>query len=342
MTISVKQIAEILNAEIIGNPDAVVSKLCKIEEGEPEGLTFLANPKYTQYIYDTKATAVIVSNDFVPEKPISATLIKTADAYSAFAKLLAFYESIKPKKSGVSSLAFCHQTAVVGENCYLGEYAVVGENVKIGNNVKIYPQVYLGDNSIIGDNTIIYAGVKIYSDTQIGKSVIIHSGAVIGADGFGFAPSSEEYAKIPQIGNVVLEDGVEIGANTCVDRATMGSTVVKKGVKLDNLIQVAHNVVIGENTVIAAQTGIAGSTKLGKNCMFGGQVGIAGHSQIADGVKVGAQAGISGTIVKEDVVLLGSPAIDISNFRRSSAIFKNLEKLVKRVDQIEKELGIGD
>ncbi|GHV34034.1 UDP-3-O-acylglucosamine N-acyltransferase [Bacteroidia bacterium] len=338
MQISVKQIAEILNAEIVGNPDAVISKLCKIEEGENEGLTFLANPKYTQYLYDSKATAVIVPKDFVPEKPVSATLIKTADSYSAFAKLLAFYERMKPQKTGISALAFCHSTTVLGENCYLGEYAVLGENVKIGNNVKIYPQVYLGDNTVVGDNSIIYAGAKIYSDTRIGKGVIIHSGAVIGADGFGFAPNSEEYAKIPQIGNVVLEDGVEIGANTCVDRATMGSTVVKKGVKLDNLIQVAHNVVIGENTVIAAQTGIAGSAKLGKNCMFGGQVGIAGHIQIADGVKAGAQAGISGSVIKEDVVLLGSPAIDVSNFRRSSAIFKNLEKLVKRVDELEKKL----
>jgi UDP-3-O-[3-hydroxymyristoyl] glucosamine N-acyltransferase len=328
-----------LNATVVGDENAVISKLCKIEEGEEGGLSFLANPKYLPYIYETKATAVIVSSDFIPEKEIATILIKTSDAYSAFAKLLTFYDSIKPKKIGLSPLAFIHESAKIGKNGYFGEYAVISENAEIADNVKIYPQVYIGDNVKIGEGTIIYAGVKIYSDTIIGRNVIIHSGAVIGADGFGFAPSNDEYAKIPQIGNVVLEDRVEVGANTCVDRATMGSTVIKAGVKLDNLIQIAHNCVVGENTVIASQTGVAGSTKIGKNCMFGGQVGVAGHSFVADGVKVGAQAGVSSSVRKEDAVLLGSPAIDIGNFRRSASIFKNLEKIVKRIDDLEKKLS---
>ncbi len=339
MEFSISQIAELLNGQIEGNVEATVHKLCKIEEGAVGGLSFLANPQYTPYIYETEATAVIVNVDLMLEKPVKTTLIRVENAYQAFAKLLEIYDQIKRNKVGISEKSSIHESAEIGENCYVGDFAVIGENVQIGNNVKIYPQVYIGDNSQIADNTTIYAGVKIYSDTVIGQNVTIHAGCVIGADGFGFAPSGSSYNKVPQIGNVVIEDLVEIGANTCIDRATLGSTIIKKGVKLDNLIQIAHNVVVGENTVIASQTGISGSTKIGKNCMFGGQVGIAGHATIANGVKIAAQSGIPSNVKKENAVLFGSPAFDASQYSRSAIHFKNLDKIVKRISDLEAKLN---
>jgi UDP-3-O-[3-hydroxymyristoyl] glucosamine N-acyltransferase len=339
MEFSLIQIAQLLNGQIEGNVDAKVHKLCKIEEGEPGGLSFLANLQYTPYIYDTDATAVIINADFVLEKPVKTTLVRVKDAYQAFAKLLEMYNQVKNNKVGISKQSAISESAKIGENCYIGEFAVIGENVQLGNNVKIYPQVYIGDNTQIGDNTTIFSGAKIYSDTIIGKDVTIHAGSVIGADGFGFAPVDASYSKIAQIGNVIIEDHVDIGANTCIDRATLGSTIIKKGVKLDNLIQIAHNVVVGENTVMASQTGISGSTKIGKNCMFGGQVGIAGHANIAEGVKLAAQAGVASSIKQENAILLGSPAIDAVDYRRSAIHFKNFDKIVKRLNDLETKLN---
>ncbi len=336
MEFEVAYIAQMIGAKVEGNPNGKITTLCKIEEGHEGGLSFLANPQYTPYIYDTQATAVIVSDDFAPEKPLQTTLIRVSNPYQAFAKLLEVYNQIKTNKVGISEAAFIHKTAKIGENCYVGEFAVVGENVQIGNNVKIYPNVYVGDNVKIGDNSMLFPNVVVYSENVIGKDCTIHAGSIIGADGFGFAPSSEEYAKVPQIGNVVIEDKVEIGANTCIDRATLGSTIIKRGVKLDNLIQIAHNVVVGENTVMASQCGISGSTKIGKNCMFGGQVGIAGHAQIADGVKLGAQTGVPSSILQENAVMLGAPAVDASEFKRTYIYTKNLAKMSKRIDELEK------
>jgi len=338
MEFSLTQIAELLGGKIEGNTDEKVYKLCKIEEGEKGGLSFLANPQYTPYIYDTEATAVIINADLVLEKPVKTTLIRVENAYQAFAKLLEMYNQIKRNKVGISKQSSIHDSAKIGENCYVGDFAVIGENVKIGNNVKIYPQAYIGDNTIIGDDTTVFAGVKIYSDTVIGKDVTIHAGSVIGADGFGFAPVDSSYKKVVQIGNVIIEDHVDIGANTCIDRATLGSTVIKKGVKLDNLIQIAHNVVIDENTVMASQVGISGSTKIGKNCMFGGQVGIAGHATIADGVKLAAQSGVASSIKENDAIYFGSPAIDASVYRRSALHFKNFDAIVKRLNALEAKL----
>lgn len=338
MEFSLSQIAQLLNGKIEGNAEAKVSKLCKIEEGSEGGLSFLANPQYTPYIYETEATAVIIDVGLTLEKPVKTTLIRVENAYQAFAKLLELYDQVKKNKVGISERASIHESAKLGENCYVGDFVVIGENVRVGNNVKIYPQTYLGDNTEIADNTTIYAGVKIYSDTQIGQNVIIHAGSVIGADGFGFAPTNVSFNKVAQIGNVIIEDCVEIGANTCVDRATLGSTVIKKGVKLDNLIQIAHNVIVGENTVMASQTGISGSTKVGKNCMFGGQVGIAGHATIADGVKIAAQSGIASSVKQENAILFGSPAFDAAEYRRVAIHFKNLDKLVKRVNELENKL----
>jgi UDP-3-O-[3-hydroxymyristoyl] glucosamine N-acyltransferase len=338
MEFSLTQIAQLLNGQIEGCADAKMHKLCKIEEGERGGLSFLANPQYMPYIYDTNATAVLINADLALEKPVKTTLIRVENAYQAFAKLLEMYNQIKQNKVGISEKSSIHESVKLGENCYVGDFAVIGENVRIGNNVKIYPQVYIGDNTQIGDNTTIYAGVKIYSNMIIGKDVIIHAGSVIGADGFGFAPTDASYNKVAQIGNVVIEDHVEIGANTCIDRATLGSTIIKKGVKLDNLIQIAHNVVIDENTVMASQTGISGSTKIGKNCMFGGQVGIAGHATIADGVKLAAQSGVPASIKQENAVFFGSPAIDAAEYRRSAIHFKNFDKIVKRLNDLEAKL----
>jgi len=297
MKFSAKQIAELLNGEIEGNPKVEVNNLSKIEEGKKGSLTFLSNPKYTHFIYSTAATIVIVNKDFVAEQPVRSTLVRVEDAYQAFAKLLEIYNQIKLNKTGISERASIAQSASVGKNVYIAEFAFIGENVEIADNVKIYPQTFVGDNTIIGNNTILYSGVKIYSDNIIGNNCTFHSGVIIGADGFGFAPNCDNnYMKVPQIGNVIIEDNVEVGANTTIDRATLGSTIIRKGAKLDNLIQVAHNVEIGENTVIISQTGIAGSTKIGKNCLIGGQVGIVGHLKIADNVKIEAQSGVASSI----------------------------------------------
>lgn len=339
MTFSAQQIAGLLNGIIEGDPEVTVYKLSKIEEGEPGSLTFLANPVYTQYIYKTNATIVVVNKNFIPEQPVKSTLIRVDNAYEAFAKLLELYNQVKMNQSGISDRASVSATARLGEKVFLGDFTFIGENATIGDNVKIFPQVFIGDNVKIGDNTIIYPGVKVYSDCIIGKSCVIHAGVVIGGDGFGFAPQEDNnYRKVAQIGNVVIEDHVEIGSNTTIDRATLGSTIIRQGVKLDNLIQVAHNVEIGENTVIAAQTGISGSTKIGRNCMFGGQVGIAGHLTIADNVKIGAQAGVSSSIKTPGQIVIGSPAIEASVFRRSSVYFKNLQSLANDIAALKEKV----
>ena len=339
MKFTAQQIAEILEGDIVGDPDIEVSKLSKIEEGIEGTLTFLANPKYTQYIYSTKASITIVNKDFNPENKLSTTLIKVEDAYKSFSQLLKYYNQVKNNKTGIEQPSFVSETAVYGDNVYLGAFSYLGENVILGENVKIYPHAYVGDNVVIGNNTTVFSGVKLYSETEIGNNCVINSGAVIGADGFGFVPDEKgEFQKVPQTGNVIIEDFVEIGSATTIDRATLGSTIIRKGVKLDNQIQIAHNVEIGENTVIAAQTGIAGSTKIGKYCMIGGQVGIAGHLTIGNGVKVQAQTGI-GHRVKDGEKLYGSPAIDYSNYVKSYVHFKNLSKIVKNLNDLEKKVN---
>lgn len=338
MNFTAKEIAKLLNGKVEGNTETTVIKLAKIEEGEPGSLSFLANPKYTQYLYTTKASIVIVSKDFKPEKKVDATLIKVDNAYSAFARLLELYNKIKLDKKGISSGAFISDSAKTGNDVYIGDFTYIGKNVEIGDNSKIYPHVYLGDNVKIGNNTTIFAGVKIYSDNFIGNNCVIHSGVIIGSDGFGFAPQEDNnYKKVAQIGNVIIEDNVEIGANTTIDRATLGSTIIRKGVKLDNLIQVAHNVEIGENTVIAAQTGISGSTTIGKNCMIAGQVGIIGHLNIGNNVKIAAQSGVS-TNLKDDSIVFGSPAFEAGRYKKAYVHFRNLQKIVKRIDELEKAL----
>lgn len=333
------QIAQVVGGTVEGDAAAEIFTVCKIEEGCQGGLCFLSNPKYTPYIYETKATAVLVNADFVPEKPVGAALIRVENAYMAFTKLLAFYNEHTQPAEGVSSLAFVDPTAKIGQHVYIGEFAVVGAGCEIGEGVKIYPQCCIGAHNHIGDGTVLYAGVKVYGGNRIGKNCVLHAGAVIGADGFGFAPNNGQYDKIPQIGHVVLEDNVEIGANTCVDKATMGATIIREGAKLDNLIQIGHNVVVGSNTVMAAQVGVAGSTKVGQNCMFGGQVGVAGHAQVADGVMLGAQSGVPGSIRKAGSVLLGTPPLEVETFRRSAVHFKNLDKIVKRLEALEEKLG---
>jgi UDP-3-O-[3-hydroxymyristoyl] glucosamine N-acyltransferase len=337
MEFTARQIAGILNGEIEGDADARITKLSKIEEGVPGSISFLANPLYNHYLYTTNASIVIIGKDFVLTGPVSATLIRVDNAGGAFAKLLEMYNQVKLNKSGVSKHAFISETAKVGDNIYAGEFAVISDNARIGNNVKIYPQVYVGENVVIGDNTTLFAGVKIYSDTQIGKDCIIHSGTVIGSDGFRFAPENEAgQRKIPQIGNVVIEDDVEIGANCAIDRATLGSTILRKGVKFDNLIHIAHNVEVGENSYLAACNVIAGSTRVGKNCMFSGQVGIVGHLQIADNTIITAQSGISKSITKAGGVYMGSPAFDANKYRKAYIHFRNLDSLAHRIDELEK------
>lgn len=337
MEFTAQQIAELVQGEIEGNPEVKVSYVSKIEEGKPGTISFLANPKYTAYIYDTEASIVLINKSVVLEKETKTTLIKVDDAYSAFAHLLEVYNKIKHNKSGISDKAHIETSAKIGEDVYIGEFSVISENVTIGNNSKIYPRVFIGDNVTIGDNTTIYPGVNIYSDNVIGNNCYIHAGAVLGSDGFGFAPQAEGfYKKIAQIGNVILEDDVEIGANTTIDRATMGSTIIRKGVKLDNLIQIAHNVEIGDNTVISAQTGISGTTKIGKNCLIGGQVGIVNHLTIADEVKIAAQSGVGKNILKKGEVVQGSPAYDISSYRKSYVHFKNFHAIKLKLDELEK------
>lgn len=332
MQFTAEIIAAFLGGTVEGDANATVWTVAKIEEATAGSLVFLSNPKYEDYIYTTGATIVMVNADFVPREPILPTLVRVENAYKAFAQLLELYVANKPRKSGVSSRAVIEASAVIAQDAYVGHYSVIGENVVIGTGAQIYPQVYVGDNVRIGNNVKICAGVKIYEECVIGNNVTIHSGAVVGGDGFGFAPTEDgSYQKIPQIGNVVIEDDVEIGANTCIDRATMGSTVIKRGVKLDNLIQIAHNVVVGEDTVLAAQVGIAGSTKIGRNVMMGGQVGIVGHISIADGVKIGSQSGIAHSVVKEGEVMLGTPAMNGLQNHRSQAIFKQLPDLRAKV-----------
>lgn len=341
MQFTAQQIAGLLNGKMEGNPGAIIKKLSKIEEGEPESLSFLSNPQYTPYIYDTDASVVIISDNLLLERPVksSCTLIRVSDPRACFAKLLDLYNHMKNNKSGVEEQSYISNTAKLGENIYVGSFSYISENVKIGNNVKIYPNVFIGDNSSIGDNTTIYPGVRIYPESLIGKNCTIHSGVIIGGDGFGFTPNAENnYKKVPHIGNVIIEDHVEIGANTTIDRATLGSTVIRKGVKLDNLIQVAHNVEIGENTVIAAQSGIAGSTKIGKNCLIGGQVGIIGHLTIADGVKIAAQSGIGKNITTPNEVVQGSPAFGIGDYKRSYVMFMKLPDLKNKISELEKQL----
>jgi UDP-3-O-[3-hydroxymyristoyl] glucosamine N-acyltransferase len=339
MEFSASQIAAVIEGIVEGNPDVKIRQLSKIEEGEPGTLSFLANPKYTPFIYTTKASIVIVNKDFSPDQPLSPTLIRVEDAYTAFARLLEMYNKIKNEKRGISSLSFVAKSAIIGKDVYIGEFAFIGENTTVGDNTKIFPHVFLGDNVKVGSNSTLYAGVIIYSENVIGNECTIHGGVVIGADGFGFAPQQDKnYKKVAQIGNVIIEDNVEIGSNTTIDRATLGSTIIRRGAKLDNLIQIAHNVEIGENTVIAAQTGISGSTKIGKNCMIAGQVGFVGHLSIGDDVKIGAQSGVSGNL-KDGSIYMGSPAIDISIHRRALVHFKNLPEIVKRLDQLENRLN---
>jgi UDP-3-O-[3-hydroxymyristoyl] glucosamine N-acyltransferase len=339
MEFTSSQLAEILQGRLEGNPEVTVNTLSKIEEGMPGSLTFLANPKYEEFIYSTEASIVIVNEQFIPEKPVNATLIRVKDAYMSFAKLLETYNRIKHDRSGREEPHFIAPNASVDENVYIGAFVYIGNGAKIGKNVKLYPGVYVGDNAIVGDDTILFPGVKVYTESVIGKNCRIHSGVVIGGDGFGFAPQSDaDYIKVAQIGNVIIEDNVEIGSNTTIDRATLGSTIIRKGVKLDNLIQIAHNVEIGENTVIAAQTGVAGSTKIGKFCMIGGQVGIIGHLTIADKVKIAAQSGIGNSIIKEGEVVQGSPAFFIGDYKKSYLGFRKLPELMQKIEDLEKQI----
>lgn len=339
MQFTAEQIASLLNGTIEGDGQVVVSQLAKIEEGTTGCLSFLANAKYEHYLYTTQSSIVIVNESLVLQKPTFATLIRVKDAYSSFTELLKIYHTFKNERSGRDEQIFIHETAQIGEGGYIGAFAYIGKDVKIGNNVKIYPRVYVGDDVTIGDNTILFPGVTIYHDSRIGAHVIIHAGSVIGSDGFGFAPQKDgSFDKIPQIGNVVIEDNVEIGANTVVDRATMGSTVIRKGVKLDNLIQIAHNVEIGENTVIAAQTGVSGSTKVGKQVILGGQVGLVGHITIADGTQVQAQSGINRSVVDTNKKWGGTPAAPYTSQLRSQVLYLRLPELEQRLQALEKKL----
>ncbi len=337
MKFTAKQISELVNGFIEGDPDVTIQKVSKIEEGDPGSISFLSNPLYTHFIYKTEASVVIVNKSFIPEHPIHATLIRVESAEVAFAKLLALYNQIKDNKSGISKQCFIAETARLGENLYVGEFAYVGENTEIGNNVKIHPQVYIGDNTKIGNNTVLFPGVKIYSDNIIGKNCIFHAGVVIGSDGFRFAVQDDVGTKIPQIGNVVVGDDVEMGANCAIDRATLGSTIIRNGVKFDNLVHIAHNCEIGENTYIAAATGIAGSTKVGKNCLISGHVAMAPHLTIADNTSMGGATGVTKSLTKPGLTYLGAPAMEASKFRRSIAHFRNLPAIVVRLEKLEKE-----
>ena len=340
MEFSAQQIAHILKGSIEGNPDCTVNNFSKIEEGKPHTLTFLANPKYSSYIYETEASIVLVNDDFIPEKvlPATLTLIRVANAYSALAQLMDLVNRTKAKKQGIETPVFISASAHIPEkNIYIGAFTYIGENVQLCENVAVYPNTYIGDNVVIGENTTIYAGVKIYADCRIGQNCIIHAGAVIGADGFGFAKEGEVYKKIPQLGNVVIEDDVEIGANTTIDRAVMDSTLIRHGVKIDNLIQVGHNVEIGENTAIAAQAGISGSTKIGKNVVIGGQAGFGGHITIGDNASIGAQAGVISNI-EAGRSIIGSPPLDVRHYFRSSIVFAKLPEMNRQIQQLQKEI----
>ena len=339
MEFTAEQIAGFLNGKVEGDLAARVNDVSKIEEGRPGTLAFLANPKYEKYIYDTEATIVLINNDLALEKEVKATLIRVNDAYEAFASLLDLYEQSKPRKTGVSPNASIAGSATCGENLYAGDFVYIGDDANIGDNVRLYPQVFIGDHVTIGDNTLLYPGVKILDDCQVGKNCIIHAGTVIGSDGFGFAleQDSTSRRKVPQVGNVVIGDDVEIGSNVSIDRATMGSTRIGNRVKMDNLIQIAHNVEIGENSVVIAQAGVAGSTKIGKNVILAAQAGLIGHITIGDGAIVAAQSGVAHSL-KEKEIVLGSPAFDIRESRKSLAIFKNLPDLRSRLIQLEKDI----
>ena len=335
MEFTAKQIAQFIQGKIEGDENATVNTFSKIEEGKPGAITFLSNPKYTHFIYNTQASIVIVNEDVEFEQPVNTTLIRVKNAYECIAKLLQLYASVQPKKTGIDSLAFISEKAKVGENCYVGAFAYIADGAEVGNNCQIYPHAYIGEGVKIGDNALIYPHVTIYKGCVIGNNVTLHAGCVIGSDGFGFAPTEQGYDKIPQIGIVTIEDDVEIGANTCIDRSTMGTTIIHKGAKLDNLIQIAHNVEIGSNTVMASQVGIAGNW-----CMFGGQVGVAGHISIADHTQIGAQAGITGTVKKEGETIIGSPAWDAKGFMKSAAIFRRLPAMYQQINDLKKEIEL--
>ncbi|MDR1116473.1 MAG: UDP-3-O-(3-hydroxymyristoyl)glucosamine N-acyltransferase [Tannerella sp.] len=337
MEFTAQQIADFLKGDVVGNPTTKVNNFSRIEEGLPGTITFLANPKYEHFIYQTKASIVLVNRDFSPVSTIEPTLIKVANAYTSLAMLLNLVEQAKNRKYGIDPSAFIAETASIGENCYIGTFTYIGEKTVIGNGCLIYPHTYIGDNVKIGDNTIVYPHVTVYEGCVVGNNCIIHAGAVIGADGFGFAPENGEFKKIAQLGNVILENNVEIGANTTIDRAVMGSTLIRQGVKLDNLIQIAHNVEIGKNTVMASQVGVAGSTKVGSNCMLGGQVGLGGHINIGDNTQVGAQSGIISN-VKANARIMGTPAIPLKNYLRSSIIFEKLPEIYQTLNLLQKDL----
>lgn len=341
MQVTAAQIAQLLNGTIEGNPEAIVSTFSKIEEAGPQSLCFIANPKYTPYLYNSAAAVVVVAKDFVAEKAFSTTLIRVADAYAAFAQLLQMYETLTgtQKKKGIEAQAFVADTAKVDETAYIGAFSYISAGAIIGKNVQIYPNVFIGERAVIADNTVIHPMVSIYKDCEVGANVIIHSGTVIGSDGFGFAPKADgTYDKVPQIGKVIVEDEVEIGANVCIDRATMGATLIKKGVKLDNLLQIAHNVEIGSNSVIAAQVGISGSAKLGSNCVVGGQAGIVGHIALANGTKINAQSGVTKPIKEEGTAISGSPAFDYKSEVKSQIVFRQLPEMLARINKLEAEL----
>jgi len=339
MEFTAQQIADFLGGEIQGNPSIKVSDFSKIEEGKPGTLSFLSNPKYSQYIYDSQASIILVNKDFLPEREVQSTLILVDDAYQSLAKLLSMVDQAKPRKTGISPLAYIASSAVVGENAYIAPFVYIGDNVTIGKNVSLHPHSCVEEGAKLGENVILFSGVKVYYNCVIGNNCTLHSGSVIGSDGFGFAPSEDgSYKKIPQMGNVVLEDNIEIGANSVVDRATLGSTIIRQGVKIDNLVQIAHNVEVGMNTVIAAQTGISGSTKLGKQCILGGQVGIAGHLHIADGTSFGAQTGVPNNIKVPNHAFQGYPAIPVMTFHRASVVYKNLPELQKTVYELQKKI----
>lgn len=337
MEFTAKQIADIIQGRVEGDENAKVTTFAKIEEGKEGAISFLSNPKYTHFIYETSSSVVLVNEDLELEKKVKPTLIRVKNAYESVARLLQIYESMKPKRKGIHPLAFISPKATIGKDCYIGAFAYVADGVVIGDNTQIYPHVTIEENAHLGNGCIVYPNVSIYHDCRIGNQVTIHSGSVIGADGFGFAPNAEGYDKIPQIGIVVIEDNVEIGANTCIDRSTMGQTIVHKGVKIDNLVQVAHNVEVGENTVMSAQVGIAGSTKIGSWCMFGGQAGFAGHITVGDKTFVGAQCGVNSSL-KGNQSVIGSPAMEPKGFFRSSVIFQKLPEMYKLLNALQKEV----
>ncbi len=338
MEFTVKQIAEFLNGQVEGDEQTIINDVAKIESGKSGALSFLANPKYAEYLYTCASSAVIINKDFKLKQAVETVLIRVDDAYAAFAKLLELYNSFKQRKTGISEKAYIHNSAKLGENVYVAAGAYIAENAQIGDNVEIYPNCYIGENVKIGNNSTLHANISVYHQTEIGNNCIIHAGTAIGVDGFGFAPQENgDYKKIPQIGKVIIEDDVEIGANCTIDRATMGATIIRKGAKIDNLVQIAHNVEIGMHTVIAAQSGVAGSSKIGAHCMLGGQVGVSGHISLADKVKVGAQTGISKSVKKEGSIIMGSPAFELKNFFKSYAVFKRLPELEKTILKIKQK-----